>query len=76
MSGGLLEYFNIKVLQVRIQKKKKGSCRFKNLKHAKFDRSREQVWSAKRRVLQNLIKAHQLAKPIKWLGFHIYSSNI
>ena len=44
MSGGLLEYFNIKVLQVRIQKKKKkGSCRFKNLKHAKFDRSREQV---------------------------------
>ena len=53
----------LKALQVKIQEKR--SYRFRNSKHAKFDRSREQVRLIKRRVLQNLIKAQQPIKAIK-----------
>ena len=53
----------LKMLQVRIQEK--GSCRFRNSKHTRFDQLREQVGMIERRVLLNLIKAQQPIKPIK-----------
>ena len=55
-----------KVPQVKIQEKR--HCRFKNTKHAKFDRSREQVRLIERWVLQKLTNAqtaHLAQKVIK-----------